>query len=97
MFPQDPAVEAAGVDAQFFGDQEPKARRVQVGAAADDAVLREAAELPGDIGQHVNCWRARGRERASAAGVRGGEQGGGVTAPGLETTMMTHSGLYRTI
>lgn len=58
MLPQDPAVEAAGVDAQFVGDQEPEARRVQVGAAADDAVLREAAELPGDIGQHVNCWRA---------------------------------------
>lgn len=40
MFPQDPPIEAAGVDAQFVGDQEPEARRVQVGAAANDAVLR---------------------------------------------------------
>ena len=58
VLPQDPAVEAAGVDAQFGGDQEPEARRVQVGATTDDALLRKAAELPGDIGQHVDCWRA---------------------------------------
>lgn len=55
---QDPAVEAAGVDSQFVGHQEAEARRVQVGAAADDAVLGEAAQLPGHVGEHVNCQRA---------------------------------------
>lgn len=55
---QDPAIEAAGVDSQFVSHQEAEARRVQVGAAADDAVLGEATQLPGHVGQHVNCQRA---------------------------------------
>ena len=55
MFSQDPAVEAAGVDPELLGHQEAEACRVQVGAAADDTVLGEAAQFPGDISQHVNC------------------------------------------
>lgn len=55
MFSQDPAVEAAAVDSQFFGHQETEACRVQVGAAADDAVLGKAAQFPGYISQHINC------------------------------------------
>lgn len=55
VFPQDPSVEAAGVDSQFFSHQEAEAGRVQVGAAADDAVLGEAAQFPGHIGQHIHC------------------------------------------
>lgn len=55
VFSQDPAVEAAGVDSQFVGHQEAEACGVQVGAAADDAVLGKAAQLPGYISQHINC------------------------------------------
>lgn len=73
VLPQDPAVEAAGVDAQFVGDQEAEAGRVQVGAAADDAVLGKAAELPGHVGQHVNCRRG---SAVSTRGVAGGGETG---------------------
>ena len=55
MFSQDPPVEAAGVDSQFVSHQEAEAGRVQVGAAADDAVLGEAAQFPGHVGQNVHC------------------------------------------
>lgn len=55
MFSQDPAVETAGVDSQFVSHQEAEARRVQVGAAADDAVFGKAAQFPSDISQHINC------------------------------------------
>lgn len=55
MFSQDPAVEAAGMDPQFVGHQEAEACRVQVCAAADDAVLGKAAQFPGYISQHVDC------------------------------------------
>lgn len=55
MLAQHPAVEGAGVDAEVFGHHLTEASRVQVGAAADDAVLGQTAQLPGDIGQHVNC------------------------------------------
>lgn len=55
MLSQDPAVEAAGVDPQLVGYQKAESCRVQVGAAANDSVLREAAQFPGHIGQHVDC------------------------------------------
>lgn len=54
MFSQDPAVEAAGMDPQFVGHQETEACGVQVGAAADDAVLWKATQFPGYITQHIN-------------------------------------------
>lgn len=56
---QDPAVEAGGVDPQLVGHQEAESRRVQVGAAANDAVLGEAAQFPGHVRQHVNCGGER--------------------------------------
>lgn len=52
---QHPAIEGAGVDAETFGHQVTEAGGVQVGAAADDTVLGQAAQLPGDVGQHVDC------------------------------------------
>lgn len=55
VFSQDPAIEAAGVDSQFVGHQEAEACRVQVSAAADDAMLGKTAEFPGYISQHINC------------------------------------------
>lgn len=55
MFSQDPAVEAAGMDAQFVSDQEAEAGGVQVGAAADDTVHGKAAQFPGHVSQHINC------------------------------------------
>lgn len=55
MLSQDPTIEAAGVDSQFVSHQEAEACRVQVGAAADDAVLGKAAQFPGHISQHINC------------------------------------------
>lgn len=63
MLAQDPAVEAAGVDPQLVGHQEAEPSRVQVGAAADDAVLGEAAQLPGHVGQHVDCGGERRCQR----------------------------------
>lgn len=57
MLSQDPTIEAAGVDSQFVSHQEAEACRVQVGAAADDAVFGKAAQFPGHISQHINCWR----------------------------------------
>lgn len=55
MLSQDVAVEAAGVDAQPLGHHVAEAGGVQVGAAAEDAVLGEAAELPGHVGHDVHC------------------------------------------
>lgn len=55
MLSQDPAVKAAGMYFQFVCHQETEARGVQVGAAADDAMLGEAAQFPGHIRQHVDC------------------------------------------
>ncbi len=52
---QHPAVKGAGMDAEPFGHQVAEAGRIQVGAAADDAVLGQTAQFPGYIGQHVNC------------------------------------------
>lgn len=40
---QHPAVEGRGMDAQALGHQVAKASRVQVGAAADDAVFGQTA------------------------------------------------------
>lgn len=55
MLPQDPAIEAAGMDAQLVGHQIAEAGRVQIGATADDAVFGQAAQLPGHVGQDVHC------------------------------------------
>lgn len=55
MLPQDVAVEAARVDAQLLGHDEAETGRVQVGAAADDAVLGKAAEFPRHVGHDVHC------------------------------------------
>lgn len=52
---QHPAIEGAGVDAEAFSHQVAEAGRVQVGAAADDTVLRQTAQFPGHIGQHIHC------------------------------------------
>lgn len=54
MLSKHPAIEGAGVDAQALGHQVAEASRVQVGAAADDPVLRQSAQLPGDVGQNVH-------------------------------------------
>uniref|UniRef100_A0A9J7X0L6 Golgi transport 1Bb n=1 Tax=Cyprinus carpio carpio TaxID=630221 RepID=A0A9J7X0L6_CYPCA len=54
VFSQNPSVEAAGMDAHPLSHQVPKASRVQVGPAADDAVFGQAAQLPGHIGQNVH-------------------------------------------
>lgn len=96
MFSQDPAVEAAGVDPQFFSHQKPEACRVQVGATADDAVFGEATQFPGDIGQNIHCWEKYHllkKNTRSLCDKHKTER----TEPGLETTMMMQSGLYRTI
>lgn len=42
------------MDAQALSHQETEAGGVQVGAAADDTVLGQAAQLPGHVGQHIN-------------------------------------------
>ena len=57
MFSQDPAIEAARVDPQFFGHQEAEACGVEVCAAADDTVFGKAAQFPGDVSQNINCKR----------------------------------------
>lgn len=59
VLPQHPAVEGAGVDAEAFGHHVTEASGVQVGAAANDAVLWQTAQLPGHIGQHIN-WNLKG-------------------------------------
>lgn len=55
MLSQDITVEAAGVDAQFLGHDVAEASRVQVGPAADDTVLWQAAQLPCHVGQNIHC------------------------------------------
>lgn len=55
MLSQNVAVEAACVDSQLLGHDEAETGRVQVGAAADDAVLGKAAELPRHVGHDVHC------------------------------------------
>lgn len=57
MLSQDVAVEAACMDAQLLGHDEAETGRVQVGAAADHAVLGKAAELPRHVSHDVNCVR----------------------------------------
>lgn len=57
MFSQDPPVEAAGVNSHSVSHQKAEAGWVQVGATTDDAVLGKAAQFPGYISQHINCWR----------------------------------------
>lgn len=52
---QDITIEAAGVNAQFLSHDVAEASRVQVGPAADDTVLWQAAQLPGHIGQNIHC------------------------------------------
>ncbi len=52
---QDITIEAAGVNAQFLGHDVAEASRVQVGPAADDTVLWQAAQLPGHVGQNIHC------------------------------------------
>lgn len=54
MLSDDPAMAAGGVDFQPLAHQEAEAGGVQVGAAANDAVLGEPAELPGHVGQDVH-------------------------------------------
>lgn len=55
MLSQDIAIEAAGVNAQFLGHDVAEASRVQVGPAADNTVLWQAAQLPGHVGQNIHC------------------------------------------
>lgn len=54
MLSQDVAVEAGGVDAQLLRHDVAEAGGVQVGAAADDAVFGQTAQLPGHVGQNVH-------------------------------------------
>ncbi len=95
MFSQNPSVEAAGMDAQPLGHQIPEASRVQVGPAADDAVLGQAAQLPGHICQNIHC---AGRKTECYEQIKG-ETYGTVCLwePGLDTTMRMQLGLYLTI
>lgn len=50
----DPAVARGRRDVEPLGQEEPEPRRVEIGAAADDPVLGQARELPGDVGQYVD-------------------------------------------
>lgn len=59
MFSQDVAVEAARMDAKLLGHHEAETCRVQVGAAAEDAMLGKAAELPCHIGHDVHCVKGK--------------------------------------
>lgn len=52
----DPAVAAGRVEVELFAHEVAETGRVQVGAGADDAVAREAAQLPGHVGQNVD-WK----------------------------------------
>lgn len=54
VFSQHPSVETGGMDAQALSHQETEAGGVQVGAAADDTVFGQAAQLPCHIGQHIH-------------------------------------------
>lgn len=54
MLAQNPAIEGGGVDAKALSHEVTEAGGVQVGAAANDAVLWQATQLPGDVGQHIN-------------------------------------------
>lgn len=50
----DPAVATAGVQVELLSHQVAETGRVQVGAAADDAVLGQTAQLPGYVGQDIH-------------------------------------------
>lgn len=56
MLADDPAVAAGWVEVELLAHEVAETGRVQVGAGADDAVAREAAQLPGHVGQDVH-WK----------------------------------------
>lgn len=56
MLSDDPAVAAGRVEVELLSHEVAETCGVQVGARADDAVTREAAQLPGHVGQDVH-WR----------------------------------------
>lgn len=56
MLADDPAVAAGRVEVELLSHEVAETCGVQVGARADDAVTREAAQLPGHVGQDVH-WR----------------------------------------
>ena len=57
MFADDVAVAAGGRYFQSLAEQHAEARRVEHGATADDAVPRQAAQLPRHVRQHVDGVR----------------------------------------
>lgn len=56
MLANDPAMAAGRVEVELLAHEVAEAGRVQVGAGADDAVAREAAQLPGHVGQDID-WK----------------------------------------
>lgn len=54
MLADDPAVAAGRVEVELLSHEVAETCGVQVGARADDAVTREAAQLPGHVGQDVH-------------------------------------------
>lgn len=57
----DPAVAAGRVEVELLAHEVAETGRVQVGAGADDTVAREAAQLPGHVGQDVH-WKEQKTE-----------------------------------
>lgn len=60
MLADDPAVAAGRVEVELLAHEVAETGRVQVGAGADDTVAREAAQLPGHVGQDVH-WKEQKR------------------------------------
>jgi len=54
VLPDDPAMAGRRGDVEALRQQEAKAGRVQVGSRADDAVRREARQLPRHVGEDVD-------------------------------------------
>lgn len=64
MLADDPAVAAGRVDVELLAHEVAETGRVQVGAGADDTVAREAAQLPGHVGQDVHWKETKKQEKA---------------------------------
>lgn len=54
MLSDNPSMAAARSDLKTLGKQEAEAGRVEVGAGAEDALLRQSRELPRDVREHVH-------------------------------------------
>lgn len=60
------------MDADAFSHQVTEPSRVQVGAAANDTMLGQAAQFPSYIGQNINWFKQKTQNRVEILSKEGG-------------------------